>query len=269
MSSESDKNVNDLSGAYALDAVTAEERSAVEAHLGESEEMRNEVTGMIEAASLLGRAVEPVEPSAELKTSIMALVASTPQLPQLAAPVGTLQQPGNVITDSTAAATGPVTNRQAPLRWLRQRAVVLTAAAASLALVVGGIAIANTFSDDRAQIAQANELVAINAASDFAQATVEVAGGGSAKLVWSVSVGRSALIANDLSFLPSEETYQLWYIDSAGARSAGTFAASRTSTTWRVLEGVFNEGDTVGMTVEPHGGSLQPTTDPILVVSNL
>ena len=267
MSSESEKNVNDLSGAYALDAVTAEERSTVEAHLGESEEMRNEVTGMIEAASLLGRAVEPVEPSAELKMSIMALVASTPQLPQLVAPVRTLQESGSVMAE--AAATGAVTNRPAPLRWLRQPVVMLTAAAASLALVVGGIAIANTFSDDRAQIAQANELVAINAASDFDQDTVEVAGGGSAKLVWSVSVGRSALIANDLSALPSEEIYQLWYIDSAGARSAGTFTVDGEKPTWRVLDGTLAMGDTVGVTVEPRGGSLQPTTDPIIVVAIL
>ena len=37
--------------------------------------------------------------------------------------------------------------------------------------------------------------------------------------------------------------------------------------TWRVLDGSFSPGVAVGVTVEPEGGSAQPTTDPIVVIA--
>jgi hypothetical protein len=42
--------------------------------------------------------------------------------------------------------------------------------------------------------------------------------------------------------------------------------ASGSGTTWRILKGRFTPGDTVGVTVEPAGGSKQPTTAPIMTM---
>jgi anti-sigma-K factor RskA len=61
--------------------------------------------------------------------------------------------------------------------------------------------------------------------------------------------------------------YELWYIDSSGARAAGTFTTDggRTIT---VLQGTMAAGDTVGVTVEPAGGSVKPSTDPVIVIAS-
>lgn len=260
MSSPHDDDLNNMTGAFALDALSAEERSAVEAHLGESEAMQKEVAEMRETASLLGRAVTPVAPSAALKLNLMALVASTPQLPGALASVSML--PREKSLSSTTS------ERKAQSRWFRRPVTTLAAAAASVALVIGGVAVANTIIDADAKLAQTNQLVAINASNDFQQASVDVTGGGHAKLVWSVELGRSALLMDGLALLPSDETYQLWYINAAGARSAGTFAAAGNGSTWRVLDGTLAKGDTVGVTVEPRGGSTAPTTDPIIIVKS-
>jgi len=65
--------------------------------------------------------------------------------------------------------------------------------------------------------------------------------------------------------LDSDQTYELWYIDEAGAAPAGTFDV-RGPETWRVLDGTFSPGVVVGITVEPAGGSPQPTTEPIVAI---
>ena len=66
--------------------------------------------------------------------------------------------------------------------------------------------------------------------------------------------------------LAEDQTYELWYIDSETAVPAGTFTVGDDGTTWRVLEGDMTAGASVGVTVEPAGGSPQPTTQPVVVV---
>ncbi|MEP6478801.1 MAG: anti-sigma factor [Rhodoglobus sp.] len=257
----SQKDADNLSGAYALNALDNDERTEFEAQLGESEETRNEVTELSDTAVLLGLAVEPVEPSAELKTSIMAKLASTPQLPREVAPVRTLTPAPQIEDDAPAAAT-------ARIRWFTRPVAALTAVAAAIAIIVGGGVIANSLIDNGSQVAEANQLAAINAADDFQQTVVDVDGGGSAKLVWSLELASSALIVDGLKQLPSDRTYELWYIDAAGARPAGVFSVGSDGGTWQVLDGKMAKGDTVGVTVEPRGGSESPTTDPIITVAS-
>ena len=61
-----------------------------------------------------------------------------------------------------------------------------------------------------------------------------------------------------------DRVYQLWYIDADGATSAGTFAPA-SGDAYVVLDGAFEPGLVVGITVEPEGGSEAPTTEPIVV----
>ena len=92
-------------------------------------------------------------------------------------------------------------------------------------------------------------------------------GGGDAKVIWSIDLERSAVLIDGLPALEDGKTYQLWYIDQNGPRGAGTFdVSSDEPTAWRVLDGAMSSVDSVGLTVEPSGGSDAPTTDPILVV---
>ena len=272
-----------LSGAYALNALSAEEREAFEAHLGESESLRHEVTELADTAVLLGRAITPVAPPAELKANIMSLIASTPQLPtapRLVAvepdatrsPVA-LATPGapGVSAASFAEPTDGATpsERKAQARWFTKPVMAIVAAAAAIGIIVGGGVLVNTVGDSQEQNQAADRLAAINAASDMQQAVSEVAGGGTATLVWSNDLQSSAMIVDGLATLPEGKVYELWYIDtSSQARPAGTFGVDSDGKTWRVLDGEMQAGDTVGVTVEPSGGSKAPTTTPIVAITS-
>ncbi|MCD0168305.1 anti-sigma factor domain-containing protein [Deinococcus sp. 23YEL01] len=60
---------------------------------------------------------------------------------------------------------------------------------------------------------------------------------------------------------PSERVYQLWRIENETPVSAGVFDGQG------ILIPTLNEGQTIAVSVEPRGGSRQPTTQPILVQS--
>ncbi|GAB4100323.1 anti-sigma factor [Sinomonas halotolerans] len=67
--------------------------------------------------------------------------------------------------------------------------------------------------------------------------------------------------------MPAPETgkvYELWLIDAAGtAKPAGLVEGK--GTTWNELQGGVGQAAYVGVTVEPAGGSPQPTSDPIML----
>ncbi len=74
------------------------------------------------------------------------------------------------------------------------------------------------------------------------------------------SDGSATLVAN-ASSAPTGKTYQAWVIPPSGKPvSAGTFGGGRTDVSFATPA---HEGDTLAVTVEPAGGSKQPTTQPI------
>jgi anti-sigma-K factor RskA len=139
----------------------------------------------------------------------------------------------------------------------------LGAAAAAAALFVGGTFLGQTL-NNQFESQQASGLAQINAAEDSQRSATTTADGQEATLVWSNKLGISAVLVDSLPVLPSDQDYQLWYINGAGAAPAGTFDSSGDGTAWRVLDGTMLAGDQVGVTVEPSGGSEQPTTTPIV-----
>ena len=246
--------VENLTGAYALDAATSDERAAVEAEADRSQAVRNELTELADTAVMLGLAVEPVQPSPELRANLLGMLDSTPQL-----------APEGVPASSTAQFDRPAAAK-ARARWFTRPAAMLTAAAAAAALVIGGVVVTNQLANQSFQQAQAEQLDAITAATDSRDLTAEVAGGGTATLVWSNELGSAALMVDGIAPLPDSKTYQLWYIDENGARPAGVFDVGDSGTSWRVLDGAMHAGDSVGLTVEPAGGSDIPSTKPVVQI---
>ena len=243
-----------LSGAYALHALEAEEAAAFEAQMAESEATRNEATELADTAVLLGLAVAPETPPAALKASIMAQLASTPQLDR-----------------ESAATDAPFPGRaeaKAQARWFQRPVNAIIGVAAAVALIIGGGVAVNAISANVTQSAAANQLAAIQAASDSQSLKGTVAGGGKATLVYASSLKSAALIVEGMNALPANKVYELWYINDAGARPAGTFSVGPDGKMWQVLEGEMDHGDAVGVTVEPHGGSTTPSTDPVLMIES-
>ncbi|MBX3091996.1 MAG: anti-sigma factor [Cryobacterium sp.] len=209
-----------------------------------------------EVETALALAVAPEAPSPELKAKIMARIATTPQL-----------EPHAALVEPAEEAVGPAA-RRAESRWFSKPLTALVAAAAAVLLFAGGTVLGVGLSADRAAQNQAESLAVLTSASDLQRASADVAGGGVATLIWSLDQRKSAILVNNLPALSSGKTYQLWYIGSSGPVSAGTFEADASATTWRVLDGAMSAGDTVGVTVEPAGGSAAPTTDPIVAIAS-
>ncbi|WP_307852597.1 anti-sigma factor [Glaciihabitans sp. dw_435] len=234
------------------------------------------MTELTDTAALLGLAVEPVQPSATLKANIMSMIASTPQLPREVAPVRTLQSVASLAPEAVdapaASAETPdaptAVTRKAQARWFSRPVAALTAVAAAVAIIVSGGLIANSLSSSNFQQQQASQLAAITSSADMQQAApTPVSTGGTATLVWSEDLGKSAMILNGVKSLPDNKTYELWYIDAAGAAtSAGLLDSDSSDKIWRVLDGTASAGLTVGVTVEPNGGSDAPTTAPIVAI---
>ena len=285
------ENPAELAGAYALHALSAEEAAEYERYLLRSEEARIEAAELSDTAVALGLSTAPVQPSSGLKASLMAQLASTPQL----APLDTPAQPNGPVLPTDASpvvapvaavpvAAAPSVTEAAPSdvrsgsaadraqrRWFQRPAGLLAAAAAAVALFVGGTFAGQAIygnPDDQFAQEQAAGLAEINAAGDTQRASTETVDGQKATLVWSGELGLSAIIVDDLPALGEDEDYQLWYIGEAGPVSAGTFDSEGSGAAWRVLDGTMAAGDAVGVTVEPAGGSDQPTTDPIVAIQS-
>lgn len=281
-------NPGTLAGAYAVHALGAADAADYEAHLEVSEQARIEAAELGATAVALGLAVDPVQPSAGLKASLMARLASTPQLPALpadqsTAPATAQDEPAGSrlaaaphlesVPTQPEATDDPVNlsraaSDRARRRWFQRPVSVLAAAAAAVALFAGGTFVGQSLESDQFAQDQAAALVQITAAADTQRASATTADGQEATLVWSKDTGLSALLIDDLPALSADQDYQLWYIGGSGAVSAGTFDSSGTGTVWRVLDGSLTAGDTIGVTVEPKGGSKQPTSDPILAIQS-
>ncbi|WP_066518076.1 anti-sigma factor [Curtobacterium ammoniigenes] len=281
-----------LTGAFALDAVDEHERAAMEAALRESHILRDEISSMEETAVLLAYSTDPIEPPAELKATLMAKIATTPQHPAADNTHAARPAP-DVVADAPADTPAPVIpltgNDAAPelasavdaptstsvgaaerarLRWFQRPAQLLTAAAAAVAIFVGGGLTANAVFDHSTTSpasSTASGMSRIYAAADFQRATAPVQGGGSATVVWSDQLRQSAVILKHVPPAPSGKTYELWYIGTT-IRPAGTVSNIANGTTSAMLIGSMSPADTIGITIEPAGGTKQPTTKPIVAI---
>lgn len=76
--------------------------------------------------------------------------------------------------------------------------------------------------------------------------------------------GEAALVVSGLTPAPTGKTYEMWVLRGTSARPAGLFAARGATTAVRLSARVAT-GERVGVTLEPAGGSPQPTEAPLFV----
>lgn len=228
-------DIHALSGAYALDALDAEERADFERHLADCPACRAEVDSLREAAAELAVLTE-VAPPASLRARVLADVATVRPLPPV------------------------VARRGRGRRWMP-----LLAAAAAVVLVGGGLAWQPWRDDNRPPALSAVERVA--QAPDAQRIRTDVPGGGSVTIYRSSAQKRVAIVAENLPDPPKGHVYEMWLQDDQGAMKPAGLIPSGGAAAEMVLSGASATAATgAGMTVEPAGGSSAPTTDPLMVV---
>ncbi len=229
---------DDLKEAYALGALSEEERQEVEEYLGTHPELRVEVDDLRSVANLLALAPQEYEPSPELRRDLMNRISSSP---------------------GTTPAAGP-SSRQAGL-W-RLFGPGGLAAAAVLALVTIGMFVWNVSLQEENQTLQ-GELQG--------QQTYALEGTGAAQEVQGevVRLGdeRAVLVAEDLPSLPEGETYETWILREDVPEPAGLFEPDDAGVAAAPIEGSIEGADAVAVTVEPSGGSSSPTSDPLMTAN--
>ena len=242
-----------LTGAYALDAVDDAERDRIRRHLARCPACAQEARGLREAATRMAlAAAEPPPP--QLREKVMAAVAQTRQQAPAGEP-GTLTRKGAAWR--RAAAPG------------RARMPRLAAVAMSLVVVAAVVlAVAQVVTQSRLNTARAQQaaLSAVLAAPDARTATARVQNGGTVTVVYSHDERRMIFTADGLPPLTGGKVYELWLMAPKSNRPEGLLDVQPGGRAAPVVASGLRPGDQTGLTIEPAGGSAQPTTTPIVVV---
>ncbi|GAA4667483.1 MULTISPECIES: anti-sigma factor [Amycolatopsis] len=224
-----------LTGAYAIDALDEFERRQFERHLAQCPECAREVAELRATGARLALAVSEAPPP-RLKAEVLTRIA------------GVRQEP-------------PGTERTEPARGARGLALRLVSVAAAVAVVVAvalGVVVVRTqgqLTAARGQLAQQNAVTQLLSAPDLRAVSTE---GGSVLL--SQRLDRGLLVLSGMPDQPANTTYQAWAIVGGTAKSLGVLGPRGTSAlAFAGLRGVQQ----IAMTVEPAGGSPQPTTSPV------
>lgn len=230
-------DIHALVGAYAVDALDDEERAAFEQHLAGCADCRAEVDDLREAASVIGSSVSQ-EPQPALRDRLLADIATVRPLP-------------------------PVGSPPEPHRRRRLRPALVAAAAAALIAVGGGVFVAEPWSDDTSQgpLSAAEQ---VRAADDAETYELPVEGGAVATVIRSESLNRAVLVTKDMPPAPEGKVYELWLDhDGIGMVAAGLMENDQREV---VLEGDPATAIGFGITVEPDGGSDEPTLPAVAAI---
>lgn len=254
MNERKDDDVRDLLAAWALDAVDDVERARVERAVAEDPALADEARALRETAARLAQGSATPAP-AHVRDAVLGALTRVPQTGP-ATGAGTVGEPPRA--DEPAR---PRPARGAPrapsVRWLAVAAALVVGAA-----VPAGVAYQQ---HERARQAEQRVEVISGALNEPGAQLVRsgVTGGGQAVAVVAAD-GRGVVTTSDLPRLRDHD-YQLWVVDAAGATSAGVLGASGGTLTAEVDD--VPPGGSLAITVEPSGGSQQPTTTPIVVLT--
>jgi anti-sigma-K factor RskA len=285
-----------LVGAYAVDALDDVEGAAFEAHLAECAMCRAELASLRAAAAALSSLAE-TPPPARVKDAVLREIRTVrplpPALPGTPAPAvpgpavpgpavpgpavpapappgdATPAAPGTQPRSAPEAAAGESTSGAQPPtpvslaeRRRRGRAVTwLLAAAAAAVLAIGGL-VWSPWNDEAPRLTAVERVLQ----APDAQRVERQVGSATATIVRSRSLGQAVIVADHMGAAPAGKDYQLWFEDDAGAmHSAGLMPHSSAERVSVLLQGDATAATGVGITLEPAGGSPEPTSAPLVL----
>lgn len=227
MSENGHERRSDEIAAFLLGALEPGEAAELERHLAGCEECRTELEWLRPAVQLLPESVERVEPPRELRESLMTQVRAEAK---------------------TEAARSPRRER-GPLRGRVLRPATGLAVLVLVVAAVGAFAIAG-------------------GGSSGGETTTTFTGHSPGVTAEMVSSGDSGTLhLANLHQLPSDKVLQAWVEREGQVESAKTlFVPNQDGTASATIDDMHGV-TTVMVTAEPHGGSVQPTSAPIVSVA--
>lgn len=231
-------DVHHLAAAYALNALDPEERREFEAHYPTCSICVDEVTSFRIVAAHLAEGVQ-AQPPEELKTKIMGEVLQTRQMSPL------VPEPLVDLSERRRADRGQ--------HGGAGQRLILVGAAAALVLIAGLAFFGFRTSDTERVLAAPDAVV-----------TVLEGESGSVTVVWSDELDQVAIIGNGMPETGPNAELALWFVRADGVSAAGLFD-SDDGVVRTVLDVDDAEVSGWGITIEPNGGSPQPTSDILFV----
>jgi anti-sigma factor RsiW len=200
--------IEELLGAYALDAVEPDERDQIEAHLTTCPRCRAEVAEHREVAALLGYggAAAPEGVWDRIRESL------EPPPPELRLAVTPSEPPAEAEVPASGAPVAPVADLEARRRRRSRLRVALVGAAAAIVIAVLGAEVVHLSNKvDRMREETALQVAATDAFGDptAQQASLQTADGTVEARAVVTGSGEGYVLAGNLPDL-SEGTYQLW-----------------------------------------------------------
>lgn len=251
----------ELSAGHALNALSIDDERAYRAALAAHAEW--DEIARLDAATVdaLADGIPPVAPPLDLRSRLMRAIDIDAPSPEADAAASADTDENHAEADAVAPPTEVV---QAVQRrnWTRGLFALVASIALLVAIGWGTGAVTNLWRTPAAVTA----LEQIQSAPDASSAQVSFQGG-EATAHWSSSVGKVVLVADGLPELPSDRTFELWFVRGSQPIAAGTFEASGSAATAE-LSGKMEPGDTIAVTIEQAGGSPDgnPTTKPIIAI---
>ena len=229
----------DAAASYLLGALPEDEHEAYEAHLATCADCREEIDLLAPAVHALPASVEPVTAPPELRARIMAEVEREAALLAAAGPEA----------DRVSEPASPRRRR----RWSLPLPRLAPIAIAAALLIIGagaGIGIVGLGDDARTVVATVD-----GARAPAAGAELELAG------------ESATLVAHDLPTPRSGRVYQVWLKrpGQAPEPTSALFTPDGDGAATASVPGPLGAVAQVLVTDEPEGGSIEPTTPPLVV----
>lgn len=220
-----------LATPYALHALPAAEVAEIDRRLadappGVAEEFDAEVRAVRETMAVIAAATA-IEPPPGLRAEILRQIADDP--------VRTL----------------PAQPRER--RWSR----AALAGAAAVVIGLGAVGVGYALRPAAPSVSTAQEIFA---APDVRTVSGEIPGGGTATVVFSRDRNAGVLVMNNVTPPQSGTVYQMWLIGEDGPHSAGTMDQEAVAPSTTAVLPDLGGSQTLAFTVEPPGGSTQPTS---------
>ena len=259
-----DPRIEELLPFYVLDALSQEEREVVESYLAQHPEARVQVQDLQAGAAAVPYGVSPVEPPAHVKEALME----------------------RVISDANAPAPSEARAARQPARraWRFDDLFRVFSLGAAALAIVWAFLLNGQVARLQSEISTLNERVEaqsqslmqlINSLPQNNVVTVSLKGteaqpGAQGQLIADPKEQSAVLVITGLPPLEPGRTYQVWLIEGGVPVSAGLLTVDETGQGVFVVDsdqaiGSFNA---LGISVEPEGGSEQPTGE-IVVLSEL
>lgn len=282
-------DIHTLTGAYALDALDEFERRQFQEHVTRCSECAREVDELRATGAKLGLAVSAPPPET-LRRKVMAEVAVTRQVSPPArhdSPAARAGAAGDTGGEGRAGSegragrasgradkagrAGGTEGRAGRAGWGTRLTAVAAAVAAAAAVVLGVTTVRTGHERDAAQAqlsrlqSQYAAVAQLASAPDARGGSGAGARGGTAFVVASQQLNRAVLLVSGLPTPPAGHSYQAWLIGEGPPRSVGLVGSGASGQTAPLQFSGLGDASKFGLTIEPAGGSPQPTTTPVVL----